>query len=363
VGISQQSVGTVPRVLRYGTVASALALLDNERLGRLVDRAPATGAGIGGTTARVDVEGVPVFVKRVPLTDRERLPHNVMSTANLFGLPSFCQYGIGSPGFGAWRELAANTMTTHWVLSGQADAFPLMYHWRVLPGAPPPAAEHADLERVVAFLDGSPAVRERLDEVGRASASLVLFLEYLPENLHDWLARQVAAGPAAVLAACALVERCLHPAVAGMNALGLLHFDAHFRNILTDGQRLYLGDLGLASSPRFDLSAPERDFVARNAGHDPGYAAAQWVNWLVVNVAGVAYPESGGPVERNEYIRRCAAGATPAGVPAPVAAIIGRHAPVAAVLNDFYWELFGGRPATPYPDEAVAQAGGGPASP
>lgn len=49
-----------------------------------------------------------MFVKRVPLTDLERRPENVRSTANLFELPLFCHYGIGGPGFGldsseGWR--------------------------------------------------------------------------------------------------------------------------------------------------------------------------------------------------------------------------------------------------------------------
>jgi tRNA A-37 threonylcarbamoyl transferase component Bud32 len=37
-----------------------------------------------------------------------------------------------------------------------------------------------------------------------------------------------------------------------MNSNGLMHFDAHFQNILTDGQRLYLADLGLSSPSTLD---------------------------------------------------------------------------------------------------------------
>jgi hypothetical protein len=69
----------------------------------------------------LEVAGTPVFVRRVPLTDLERRPENVRSTANLFALPVFCQYGLGGPGFGAWRELAVHTMTTNWVLTGEYE--------------------------------------------------------------------------------------------------------------------------------------------------------------------------------------------------------------------------------------------------
>lgn len=347
------------RAAKFGEVSTALAVLSDHQLGRLVATAHHIGSGIGGTSARLNVGDVPVFVKKIPLTDLERHPPNVMSTANQFALPTFCHYGIaafGSPGFGAWRELAANTMTTNWVLTGQTEAFPLMYHWRVLPGALPLADEHADIEDVVAYWEGSPAVRQRLHALAEASASLVLFLEYIPQNLGGWLAKQLAAGEDAVAEACVMVERCLRADVAFMNGNRLLHFDAHFGNILTDGRRLYLADLGLATSTRFDLSEQERDFVAQNLSHDASYTMMQLVNWLVTNVAGVAVPDTGGPVERNAYIRRCAAGAEPTGVPAWGATLITRYAPAAAVLNDFYWDFFGESRETPYPLRETTQA-------
>ncbi|MGI5286332.1 hypothetical protein ACQEVF_23740 [Nonomuraea polychroma] len=77
------------------------------------------------------------------MTDLEQHPHNVMSTANLFNLPAFCQYGVGGP----------------------ASA----------PGAPPVADGHADIDRTVAYWESSPAVRDRLEAVASASASIVLF--------------------------------------------------------------------------------------------------------------------------------------------------------------------------------------------
>lgn len=171
------------RVRRYSEVASALALHSDRQLGESLAQAQALGTGIGGASALLALDGVPVFAKRIPLTDLERRAGNVMSTANLFGLPPFCQYGltaIGGPGFGAWRELAAGVMTTNWVLAGCSAAFPLLYHWRVLPGAPPPGDEHADVEAVVQYWDGSPAVRDRLHALARASSSIVLFQEFIP---------------------------------------------------------------------------------------------------------------------------------------------------------------------------------------
>ena len=288
-----------------------------------------------------------MFVKRIPLTDLERDPDSLMSTANLFGVPAFCHYGVaavGSPGFGAWREVAANTMTTNWVLAETSDAFPLIYHWRVLPEAMPLPEAHADIERVVAYWGGSAAVRRRLEALAQASTSVVLFLEYIPHRLDVWLKSQLAAGLDAVAAACATVERSLRAGVAFMNARGLLHLDPHFRNVLTDGHRLYLADFGLASSTRFDLSDDERNFLALNASHDACYAVRELLNWMVEHIVGISIPAAGGPRERYDYLRRCAAGASPTGVPEAVAELISRHAPAVSTMNDFYWNFFGAEP-------------------
>jgi hypothetical protein len=347
------------RVVRYGDVSTALALFSDHQLGQLVDAAPAVGSGVGGTSTLLDIADTSVFVKRIPLTDLERDPGNVMSTANVFGLPTFCQYGVvllPASGFGVWRELAANAMTTNWVLTKQSEAFPLMYHWRVLPGAPPLADELADIERAVEYWGGSAAVRRRLHALAQASASVVLFLEYIPQNLDAWLTSQLAVGPDAITAACAMVQQRLQTDVAFMNTNGLLHFDAHFRNILTDGHRLYLADLGLATSPQFDLSTGERDFIALNASHDAGYVVRELLNWIVAKIVGIPDPDSGGPVERYDYIRSCAAGAPPADAPKPVAELISRYAPVAAIMNDFYWNVFGVSRTTPYPAQEMTQA-------
>ena len=155
------------------------------------------GSGIGGTTALLDVGGTPVFVKRVPLSDLEMRPENARSTANIFGLPDFCHLGIGVPGcagFGAWRELAVHTMTTNWVLAQEHEGFPLMYHWRVLPHPGQSLTEEmADVEKTVAYWGGGPEVRSRIEALRDSTASIALFLEYIPQNLHDWLDVQVKA--------------------------------------------------------------------------------------------------------------------------------------------------------------------------
>jgi len=346
------------RLTAHGAVSTALALCSDRALGELVDAAEPMGSGIGGKSALMEVAGTPVFVKRVPLTDLELQPEHVRSTANLFEVPVFCQYGVGSigaPGFGAWRELAVHTMTTNWVLAAEYEGFPLMHHWRVLPDSTPLPEELADIERAVAHWDGSPQVRRRIEALKESSASIALFLEYIPQNLHQWLGTQVEAGDEVTGRACAMVERELAAGVSFMNSRGLLHFDAHFENILTDGRRLYFADYGLAFSSGFEQSREEADFFDRNQLYDRCYTATYLVNWLVTALYGYRREDRDG---RYALVRSYAEGERPTGIPEEAAAILARHAPVAAVISDFNRTFQRQSRRTPFPLEEIRRLGG-----
>ena len=346
------------RTARFAQISAVLALQSDEQLTRLVDEAEQLTSGIGGTTLAVEIEGIKVFAKRLRLTDLERRPENQLSTENIFELPTFCQRNVGSSGFGVGRELAANVMTTGWVLSQQLESFPLMYHWRVLEGAAAalaaaPPHELADIEGMVRYWDGSEAMGVRLKALAAATASVMIFLEYVPWNLSAWLDQQLAAGPEEMESACAMVERGLTVDIPVMNSLGLLHGDAHFGNILTDGHRLYFADLGLATSERFALSMDELSYLHHNASLDRGYVLAKWVNWLVKSWA----PTVSSLQERMELVRAVAQGQALhqliPDLPSRVAAIIRRHAPIAALINDFYVKLHSERRSVRYPRDDV----------
>lgn len=333
----------------YGAVSTELALCGDRALGERVEAAEPLATGIGGRSALLEVSGTPVFVKRVPLTEPELRPENVHSTANLFGLPMFCQYGIGGPSFGAWRELAVHVMTTNWVLAGEHEGFPLLYHWRVLPDTLPALpAELADVDRAVAECGGGPEVRQRIEALRDAPASLVLFLEYIPQPLPAWLTAQLQAGDETADQAIRMVERELQSGLAFMNGRGLLHFDAHFHNILTDGRRLYFADYGLALSSRFDLTADEADFFDLHRDYDRAYALSYLVNWLLTALHGYRRDE------REAMIHACAAGAPPPQSPPAARSAVARHARLAAVMTDFIGDLERTSRQAPYPSQQLA---------
>ena len=339
------------RLAAYRTVATRLSQQSDRRLGAVVAAADPLGSGTGGRIGELDLDGTRVFVKRIPLTELELKPEHARSTANLFGLPMFYQYGVGSAGFGAWRELAAHTMTTHWVLGDDYQGFPLMYHWRVLPDSRPEGFvdEFGGIDGAVAHWEGSSAVRGRLDAIGRSSASLVVFLEHLPQTLPAWLADHQDADDSPY----PWIEAALARGTAFMRSHGFVHFDGHFYNLLTDGRQVYFADFGLALSSAFELSAQEAAFLSNHLDYDHPFTASHLLRHHLPD--GIR-----GDLTHQEFLQEWIAGRPTEGVPPELAAIIDRHARAAVVLDDFHDRLLNESKRTPFPAAEIEQARNAP---
>jgi hypothetical protein len=75
----------------------------------------------------------------------------------------------------------------------------------------------------------------------------------------------------------------LRKAIGFLRTQGIVHFDAHFSNIVTDGQHPYLTDFGLALSRRFDLRTDERQFLGHHGYYD--YGEVLWsLGYLLVEM-------------------------------------------------------------------------------
>ena len=259
------------RIRGFEEVTESLAGLSDDEL-----REAVTGSHVNWTAwaghQRTRLGGHELFVKRVPLTRRELDAPG--STANLFGLPVFYNYGVGSAGFGAYRELHAHRLVTDLVLRGVTEGFPLLYHHRVLPRlvAPPPFP--LERSRYLARWNNDATIAEYFDARHSATHELWLIAEHIPHELFNWQ-------PANQNRTSEMVA-ALREAAAAMNTAGVVHFDAHSGNSLTDGDRFCVSDFGLALSDQFDLSAEERSFLGAH-GH---YDHAQIIWSLALPLAG-----------------------------------------------------------------------------
>jgi hypothetical protein len=96
---------------KYFNLSSQIAQLDNAQLHSLFDNSESNESSTGWGKSHTIVLGQSqVFVKRLPVTNIEF--DNQFSTKNLYNLPTYCNYGIGSiasTGFGIFRELIS-----HW---------------------------------------------------------------------------------------------------------------------------------------------------------------------------------------------------------------------------------------------------------
>ncbi|MBD0301956.1 MAG: hypothetical protein ICV85_07165, partial [Tolypothrix sp. T3-bin4] len=250
------------RSQRYFKLSSQIAQLDNAQLRSLFDNSESNESSTGwGMNHTIVLGKFKVFVKRVPVTNIEF--NNLFSTRNLYNLPTYCNYGFGSTGFGVFRELVTHIKTTNWVLSGAITTFPLMYHYRIIPFSGQRAdVDMEHLKGYVEYWGNSANAGNYVLDRANANYELVLFLEYIPHVLETWL-----------LLNPNKLQKPLDDLRTTINFLrtkGIIHFDAHFRNILTDGKRIYLTDFGLVLDKSFALTKDEEFFFEQNIFYDYG---------------------------------------------------------------------------------------------
>ncbi|MEH2110503.1 hypothetical protein [Nostoc sp.] len=250
------------RSQRYFKLSSQIAQLDNAQLHSLFDNSELNESSTGwGMNHAIVLGESKVFVKRVPVTNIEF--DNLFSTRNLYDLPTYCNYGFGSTGFGIFRELVTHIKTTNWVLSGAIASFPLMYHYRIIPFFGRRAdVDRSRLKSYVEYWGNSANAGNYVLDRAKANYELVLFLEYIPYVLETWLREN----PNKLQKS--LDE--LRTTISFLRTKGIIHFDAHFRNILTDGRQTYLTDFGLVLDKSFTLTKDEESFFNQNTFYDYG---------------------------------------------------------------------------------------------
>lgn len=316
----------------FGSISTKLASLSREQIFKILKRSNLVHEGIGGQARQIELDGKLVFIKRIAISDRELLFENERSTVNFAKLPLWCLYRLGAPSFNVWRELLAHTASTNWVISGQCANVPILYHWRLLRDSKPAPMNKKDAHELEQNLHkwGNPKeLREHVQARQNSSSELLLFLESIPQNLLQFLKTEIERHGDNAIPTILSIEKKLHEAIANINARGLLHMDAHFENILTDGEEVFFTDFGLALSTLFDLSSEEQEFFQQHRDYDRCN--------LIMSFAQVAVIAQFGEGQWAEKLSDFLAGRLKARGP-QLASFLNRNAPVAMALRAFFLE-------------------------
>lgn len=237
-----------------------------------------------------------IFIKKIPLTDLELEAKNIQNSANIFNLPLFYQYGIHLPlfyqqgmwsaGFGAWRELACCQWGTQAVLSGQCSHFVMLYHWRIVNGHIN-NTKYDTQEKInsrVAFWNHSEQVAHRLEALQKSSYFLVLFLEYIPTTLNDFLEEKIASNIESLDSALIMIQAQMQNIADYLRRHHFFHFDAHCNNFMTDQKNIYLIDFGLSTHLNLNISEEEKAFLQDHINFDEWYMFASLVDELAIRL-------------------------------------------------------------------------------
>lgn len=246
-----------------GRLRRLLGSLDDDDLRALV---PPDLASLGSWawTGTVELDGTPLFVKRIPVADVE--VEHWPSTRNHFGLPLRYQYGVGSAGFGAAREATMWGRASDWVDDDVTDGFAALLHQRLLPRTGARWSVPLGRDAYVAHWGSDAAIASFVDARASGTHELWLVGEHLPHTCSSWLVDHQDRVDDVV--------DLILSALAVLRGHGSVHFDAHLANVVVDedGTRACLVDLGLASGPELELDAAERAFLAAHRHFDVGEA-------------------------------------------------------------------------------------------
>lgn len=245
------------RKQKYYKLNTKISYLSDKDINNLKKEKESTG---WGKNAIVQIDGEKVFVKKIAVTKLEY--DNQFDTANLYNVPVFCNYGIGSLGFNCFRELAMHVKTTNWVLNDDIENFPLMYHYRIIKNEYP--LKHFDkkneLKEYIKKWNNDKNIEKYAIAKDNAKYEIVIFLEYFPYVLYDLLKPDVKQVNSYIAQMTKTIDF--------LKKNNIIHFDAHQGNIVSDGKTFYLTDFGLVLDIEFNLTDLERDFFKRNDYYD-----------------------------------------------------------------------------------------------
>ena len=244
------------RLKKYGKTSDALHYMCTDNLTKLI-LSNVVGQGYGVNSV-ITINHTKIFIKAIPVTKTDL--SNMYDTSNIHNLPMYYNYGVGSAGFGCWRELAFHIKASNYVINEQCPNFPILYHYRIIESKQIAAKskKYKFEKESFEYWGGNKNIEVYLKERSNTNYFIVLCLEYFPITVYEinliektkWYMSQIST------------------IITFLKKHEVIHFDAHPGNLVTNGKILILTDFGLVLDKSFNLAKPEIAFFNKNTNYD-----------------------------------------------------------------------------------------------
>lgn len=248
------------RINNHNNLQLSLAYMSDKNIIELISGKVENKYKKWGINKIIKVNNKKVFIKGLPLA--RKFVEN-RTSANLYNLPAYYNYGYGSAGCNPWRELLLHLKTTKYVSSGELHNFPLLHHYRIV--------EYDDnyfetglQEKLMKRYHYNKNIKKYLQDRAKSKYKIILFLEYIPYVGWKYLQKNAS-----------FVKSFYEQSkkiISFIHKKEFYHNDAHLGNFLIDkNEQIYLTDFGLSLDKSFDLDKGELKFIEYNKKLDNYY--------------------------------------------------------------------------------------------
>jgi hypothetical protein len=234
------------KINKYNKLNTELSYLSNDKINNLITETKTKAWGI---TQIIKINKQNIFLKIIPLA--KLFYENKFDTSNIYKLPAYYNYGMGSAGCNPWRELLLHIKTTNWVLEKKCSFFPLLYHYRIIKNNNKNFVTGLD-DRLMKRWDNNKSIKKYLNDRKNSEYKIILFMEYIPYVAGKYLEKNPI-----------FIENFYYQAskiIKFLNSNGIFHNDAHLFNYIIDkNKKLYLTDFGLSLDKTFVLDTIKKN--------------------------------------------------------------------------------------------------------
>ena len=217
------------RINNYNKLNVQLNYISDDEIIKIIGKTKKSGFSANTT---IEIDKIKIFVKSIILTELEY--KNKYNTSNLFNLPLYYNYGIGSYGINCWREVLMHIKTTNYVLNGECENFPLLYHYRIIETKP------TKLKFDFKYWNSNNNIKNYIDAKSKSKYKILLFIEYFPKVVNEWLLENKNNIHSFYKQSLNIINF--------LNLKNIIHFDTHNRNFVVDSNNtIYLTYYGIYS--------------------------------------------------------------------------------------------------------------------